>query len=63
MSTGDDDLERVRSDPAFRELVRRRSRLAWLLTAAMIVIYFGFVLTIAYNKDFLRNHSPAASPP
>lgn len=46
-------LERVRSDPQFHELVRRRSRLAWLLTAVMIVIYFGFVLTIAYNKEFL----------
>ncbi len=46
-------LERVRSDPQFHELVRRRSRLAWLLTALMIVIYFGFVLTIAYNKEFL----------
>ncbi|MBA4131065.1 MAG: DUF485 domain-containing protein [Hyphomicrobium sp.] len=46
-------LERVRSDPQFHELVRRRSRLAWLLTALMIVIYFGFVLMIAYNKEFL----------
>ncbi len=46
-------LERVQNDPQFHELVRRRSRLAWLLTALMIVIYFGFVLTIAYNKDFL----------
>lgn len=46
-------LERVRNDPQFHELVRRRSRLAWLLTALMVIIYFGFVLTIAYNKDFL----------
>jgi uncharacterized membrane protein (DUF485 family) len=46
-------LERVQSDPQFQELVRRRSRLAWLLTALMIAIYFGFVLTIAYNKEFL----------
>ncbi len=46
-------LERVQSDPKFHDLVRRRSRLAWLLTALMIIIYFGFILTIAYNKDFL----------
>lgn len=46
-------LERVQNDPQFHELVRRRSRLAWLLTALMVFIYFGFVLTIAYNKDFL----------
>jgi uncharacterized membrane protein (DUF485 family) len=46
-------LERVQNDPQFHELVRRRSRLAWILTASMILIYFGFVLTIAYNKPFL----------
>jgi uncharacterized membrane protein (DUF485 family) len=46
-------LERVQRDPDFHELVRRRSRLAWSLTALMILIYFGFVLTIAYNKVFL----------
>lgn len=46
-------LERVQNDPQFYELVRRRSRLAWILTASMILIYFGFVLTIAYNKPFL----------
>jgi uncharacterized membrane protein (DUF485 family) len=46
-------LERVQRDPDFHELVRRRSRLAWSLTALMILIYFGFVLTIAYNKVLL----------
>jgi len=49
----DQMMERIQSDPQFHELVRRRSRLAWLLTGLMILIYFGFVLTIAYNKEFL----------
>ena len=46
-------IERVKSDPQFHELVRRRARLAWSLTAAMIVIYFGFVLTVAFHKKLL----------
>jgi uncharacterized membrane protein (DUF485 family) len=45
--------ERVKADPLFHELVRRRARLAWSLTAAMIVIYFGFVLTVAFHKELL----------
>jgi uncharacterized membrane protein (DUF485 family) len=48
-----EDIRRVHSDPLFRELVRRRARLAWSLTALMIIIYFGFILAIAYNKALL----------
>lgn len=44
-------VERVKNDPQFHELVRRRSRLAWTLTALMIAIYFGFVLTVAFHKE------------
>ena len=44
---------RVKADPEFHELVRRRSRLAWGLSILMVVIYFGFVLTIAFNKELL----------
>lgn len=46
-------IDRVKNDPEFHQLVRRRSRLAWGLSAIMIAIYFGFVLTIAFNKDVL----------
>lgn len=46
-------IERVKSDPQFHELVRRRGRLAWALTALMMVIYFGFVLTVAFHKELL----------
>jgi uncharacterized membrane protein (DUF485 family) len=49
----DDLIRRVRSDPRFQDLVRRRSRLAWFLSGLMIVIYFGFVLTIAYFPRLL----------
>lgn len=48
-----EDVRRVHSDPQFRELVRRRARLAWSLTALMIIIYFGFILAIAYSKALL----------
>ncbi|MGQ0646448.1 MAG: DUF485 domain-containing protein [Gemmatimonadaceae bacterium] len=31
----------------------RRLRLAVVLTAAMIVVYFGFILLIAFNKEMM----------
>lgn len=49
----DDLIRRVQSDPQFHDLVRRRARLAWFLSGLMIVIYFGFVLTIAYFPGLL----------
>ncbi len=45
--------DRVKKDPQFHELVRRRSRLAWFLSTLMIAIYFGFIMLIAFNKDLL----------
>ena len=36
-----------------RVLASRRLRLAGLLTATMILIYFGFILLIAFNKPMM----------
>ena len=35
------------------DIARARTRIASILTAAMIVLYFGFVLLIAYDKPLL----------
>jgi uncharacterized membrane protein (DUF485 family) len=40
-------------DDRFRSLSQRQGQLAAVLTALMIVLYFGFVLLIAYNKQLL----------
>ena len=36
-----------------RRLADRRFRIATILTAAMIVLYFGFVSLVAFGKEFL----------
>ena len=46
-------IERVKSDPLFHELVRKRTTFAWLLSLLMVLIYFGFVLTVAFHKELL----------
>lgn len=40
-------------DERFERLVRRRNRFAWMLTACMLAIYFGYVLLIAFRRDIL----------
>jgi uncharacterized membrane protein (DUF485 family) len=47
------DLEALARDPRYQALVRRRGRFTWALTAAMLVVYFGFVLLIAFDKALL----------
>jgi uncharacterized membrane protein (DUF485 family) len=40
-------------DAALQDLARRRWRIAIGLTAAMVAVYFGFILLVAYNKPLL----------
>jgi uncharacterized membrane protein (DUF485 family) len=45
--------ERIQSNPKFSQLVEERGRLATTLSAVMLVIYFGFILLVAYAPSFL----------
>ena len=49
----DGDVLRIQREPLFRELVNKRTRFAWALSAAMLVIYFGFILIIAFAPKVL----------
>lgn len=44
---------RVAADPNYQLLKSRRSRFGWILTLAMLVVYYGFILLIAFKKDVL----------
>ena len=47
------NLARIERDPNYQELVRRRSSLGWTLSVIMLVIYFGFILLVAYAPKVL----------
>jgi uncharacterized membrane protein (DUF485 family) len=48
-----DLTSRILSDPRYQELKSKRSRFGWWLTLAMMVVYYGFILLVAFNKPFL----------
>lgn len=48
-----EQIAAVQAHPKYQELVRRRTRFGWVMTAIMLVAYFGYVLLIAFNKEFL----------
>ena len=43
----------VLSNANFQALVRERSSFGWTLSIIMLVIYFGFILLVAFGKGFL----------
>ncbi|WP_448202809.1 DUF485 domain-containing protein [Azospirillum sp. sgz302134] len=48
-----ENAQRILANPKFQELVQKRSAFAWTLSIAMLVIYYGFVLLVAFGKEFL----------
>lgn len=44
---------RIRQHPKFAELVRQRNSLATTLTIVMLVIYYGFILLVAFAPGVL----------
>ncbi len=44
---------RVVRDPNYQLLKSRRSRFGWWLALAMMVVYYGFILLVAFDKPFL----------
>ena len=45
-------VERIKNNPKYKELVSKRSSFAIKLAIFILVVYYGFVLTIAFNKEF-----------
>lgn len=46
-------LQRIASNPNYNELRTRRLRFGWTLTIAMLIVYYGFVLLVAFGKQTL----------
>jgi uncharacterized membrane protein (DUF485 family) len=49
----DDLVSRIAAHPQYQELKAKRTRFGWWLTLAMMVVYYGFILLVAFNKPFL----------
>jgi len=44
---------RIANHPKYQELKAKRSSFGWILTALMMIVYYGFILLVAFNKEFL----------
>lgn len=41
--------QHMRANPKFQELVARRGRFAWTLSLITLVLFYGFILVVAFN--------------
>ena len=46
-------VERIVANPDYQRLKSQRSSYGWTLTIAMLIVYYGFILLIAFRKDLL----------
>ena len=46
-------VERIQNNPAYHELRKTRGRFGWVLTILMLVVYYGYIGLIAFDKEFL----------
>jgi uncharacterized membrane protein (DUF485 family) len=44
------EIARIRNHPSFQQLERQRRLLSWTLAVAMMLIYGGFLLLVAFDK-------------
>ncbi|MFC4161178.1 DUF485 domain-containing protein [Chitinimonas lacunae] len=49
----DTTIARIEANPKFAELVRKKTSLGWTLSLVMLVIYYGFILVVAFSPATL----------
>ncbi len=47
------NIDTIQKNPKYQQLIKERSSIAWTLSIAMLVVYFGFILLVAYAGKFL----------
>ena len=46
-------VERIARNPKYQQLKATRNRLGWTLTILMLIVYFGYIGLIAFDKELL----------
>jgi uncharacterized membrane protein (DUF485 family) len=47
-------IQEVLQSKEFKKLIKKRWAVALLLTTVMLLAYFGFLLMVAFDKDFFK---------
>ncbi len=48
-----EQVQQIQNNPKYQELVSKRSKFAWTLTIIMLVVYYAYILLIAFSPETL----------
>ena len=48
-----EQVQQIKNNPKYQQLVSTRSRFAWTLSAIMMVVYYAFIMLIAFSPETL----------
>ena len=46
-------IDKIKNHPKYALLRRKRNSFGWFLSILMLVVYYGYIALIAFNKAFL----------
>jgi uncharacterized membrane protein (DUF485 family) len=46
-------IEKIKSHPKYAQLKNKRNSFGWTLSILMLVVYYGYIALIAFDKAFL----------
>ena len=46
-------IAKIQSHPKYQELRAKRNSFGWMLTILMLIVYYGYIALIAFDKSFL----------
>ena len=46
-------VDKIQKNPKYLELRSKRTSFGWTMTLLMMVVYYGYIALIAFNKPFL----------
>ena len=46
-------VDKIQTHPKYLELKTKRNSFGWTLTWLMMIVYYGYIALIAFNKPFL----------
>jgi uncharacterized membrane protein (DUF485 family) len=46
-------VDKIQKNPKYLELRAKRTSFGWTMTLLMMVVYYGYIALIAFNKPFL----------
>ncbi|MDM8559422.1 DUF485 domain-containing protein [Candidatus Parabeggiatoa sp. HSG14] len=46
-------VDKIKNNPKYQELISKRTRFAWILSIIMLMIYYAFIMVIAFTPTSL----------